>query len=65
MYVCIPTDDGGCECEIKNGKLIARSIFIDERCVDLTKIKFRDQKMSGKVLCTLHLFICLRVMDNK
>ena len=26
----------------------------DERCVDLTEITFRDQKTSGKMLCTFH-----------
>ena len=38
-------------------------IYKDERCVDLTEITFRDQKTSGKVLCTFHLFVCLRIMD--
>ena len=50
------TDDGRCECEIKNQIEIARSTFIEfERCVYLTEITFSDQKTSGKVLCTFTL----------
>ena len=54
------TDDGRCECEIKNRIEIARSTFIK-----ITETTFRDQKMSGKVLCTFHLFVCLRIMDTR
>ena len=46
------TDDGRCKCEIKNRIEIARRIF-------------RDQKTSGKVLRTFHLFVCLRITDTK
>ena len=60
------TDDGRCECEIKNGIEIVRGRFIkNERCVDITEITLRDQKTSGKVLFTFHLFVCLRIMDTK
>jgi len=41
------TDNGRCQCEIKNRIEIARSTFIKMRCVDLTEITFRDQKTSG------------------
>ena len=60
------TDDGRCECEIKNRIEIGQKhIYGDERCVDITEITFRDQKTSGKVLCTFHLFVCLRIMDSR
>ena len=39
-------------------------IYKDERYVDITEIAFRDQKTSGMVLCTFHLFACLRIMDR-
>ena len=47
------TDDGRCECEIKNRIEIARSTFI----------KMRDVLRKG--LCTFHLFVCLRIMDTR
>jgi len=62
------TDDGRCKCEIKNRTEIVRSTFIkirDLRCVNIAEIAFRDQKTSGKMLCTFHLFVCLRIMDTK
>ena len=59
------TDDGRCECEIRNGKKRQKQFYKDERYVDLTEITFRDQKTSGKVLCTFHLFVCLSIMDAK
>ena len=61
------TDNGRCECEIKNQIEIARGRYIykDEKYVDLMEITFRDQKMCGKVPCTFHLFICLRITDTK
>ena len=59
------TDDGGCECEIKNQIEIARGTFMKMRYVVITEIAFRDQKTSGKVLCTFHPFVCIRMMGTK
>ena len=59
------TDDGRCECEsINRKKNCQKYIYKDERCADLTEITFRDQKISGKVLCKFCLFVCLRIIDS-
>ena len=60
------TADGRCKCEIQNRIEIARNkIYKDDRYTDIMEITFVNQKMSGKVLCTFHIFVCLRIMDTK
>ena len=51
-------------CDIEWNRNCQKYIYKDERYVDIMEITFRDQKMSSKVLCTFHLFVCLRIMDK-